>query len=387
MEHVAKPLPVIQPRGKRCYDQQTLLNDGSIAWAVGDQAALLAQAKEEPAVTRLQHPEVRYEVTDRCNAACIMCPRDLHKHGRPHGIMDLGCYKRSLDEVAALGAKQIVLIGFGEPLIDRTLEDKIAYAKRKGLRTYIISNISLLTKERSKRLIEAGLDELRASFLGMRTETYNRVMVHLDFQTSLDNLLTLLELRQAMGVRTPKLQVSYLVLPENEEDTQTFRDFWEPRADAIEIWKPHNFGDGRSYRERTEELTLKKTCGRPENGPLQIQWNGEIIPCCYDYNNQIVLGNAFEQPVLEILNNTKYRVLRIAHRRGEFKLVPYCDQCDQLLPHADALVYTNRHTLPPEEAVKLSNTDLYNLAEGRAIDPRSLSPTYGQGFGAADERR
>jgi len=91
---------------------------------------------------------------------------------------------------------------------------------------------------------------------------------------------------------------------------EAFRAFWEPRADAIEMWKPHNFGDGRSYRERHQTVELKTTCGRPENGPLQIQWDGEVIPCCYDYNNQIVLGNAFEQPVLDILNGEKYRFLR-----------------------------------------------------------------------------
>ena len=60
----------------------------------------------------------------------------------------------------------------------------------------------------------------------------------------------------------------------------------------------------------------KKTCGRPENGPLQIQWNGEVIPCCYDYNNQIILGNAFETPVMEILGGEKYEDLRDAHRKG-----------------------------------------------------------------------
>ena len=47
-------------------------------------------------------------------------------------------------------------------------------------------------------------------------------------------------------------------------------------------------------------------------------------------------------------------LLRYAHRMKKFSLFPYCDQCDQLLPHSDALVYTNRHNLPPEEAVKLS---------------------------------
>lgn len=147
--------------------------------------------------------------------------------------------------------------------------------------------------------------------------------------------------------------------------------------DALEIWRPHNFGDGRDYRERADDPSggcAKTSCGRPENGPLQIQWNGEVIPCCYDYNNKIVLGNAFSQPVLEILNGAKYRLLRYAHRVGKFQLFPYCDQCDQLLPHADALVFSNRHNLPPEVAVRLSNTDLYNLSDGKYMDGLSGKP-------------
>lgn len=367
--------------GKTCHDygDKHLMSDGSVDFSGANQQALLQRVALNAPITRLLHPEVRYEVTDRCNAACIMCPRDLHVHARPHGIMDLAAYQRSIDEVVALGATQVVLTGFGEPLIDSTLEDKIAYSKTKGLRTYIISNISLLTRERAASLIEAGLDELRASFLGMRPETYERVMIHLKFDVSMQNLLGLLEERERLASKTPKLQVSYIVLPENEQDTEAFRAFWEPRADAIEIWKPHNFGDGRDYRERLEDLGKKESCGRPMNGPLQIQWNGEVIPCCYDYNNQIVLGNAFERPVLEILNHPKYRLLRLAHREKKFALFPYCNQCDQLLARADALVYTNRHNLPPEEAVKLSNTDLYNLVDNKAMPPKQLSERYREG--------
>ena len=159
-----------------------------------------------------------------------------------------------------------------------------------------------------------------------------------------------------------------------------FKNYWEPKADAIEIWKPHNFGDGRNYRHRFESRETKNTCGRPENGPLQIQWNGEVIPCCYDYNNNIVLGNAFEQPVLDILNNDKYNLLRMAHSDKEFQLFPYCDQCDQLLPHTDALVYTNRHNLPKEIAVKMSNTDLYNLVDDEAFDINNFNEKYADGL-------
>lgn len=364
----------------RILGQPSLLDDGSVAWDGHDRTALLRSVAGDQPFTALRHPEVRYEVTDHCNAICIMCPRDKHEDGRPHGIMDLEKYKRSIDEVVSLGATRVVLQGFGEPLIDKTLEQKIAYAKKFNLNTYTITNGSLITRARAKALIEAGLDEMRVSFYGMSPETYNVVMERLDYHLATKNLLGFLEERAALGLKKPKLELSYLVMKENESDVDAFKEFWEPRADAIEIWKPHNYGDGRSYRERHEAVEIKATCGRPENGPLQIQWNGEIVPCCYDYNNQIVLGNAFESPVLDILNGEKYRLLRLSHRMKEFKLFPYCDQCDQLLPHADALVYTNKHNLPPEVAVRLSNTDLYDLVGDKEISTESVNERYRDGL-------
>lgn len=368
---------------KRAYDQETLLDDKSINWSGFSRDNLLARVRKEQldnGISRLRNSEVRFEVTDNCNAECIMCPRDLHKLGRPHGVMDLTKYKKSIDEVVNLGCKQVVLTGFGEPLVDKTLVQKVAYAHDKGLRTYIITNASLLTRKRAEGLISAGLDELRISFYGMRKESYETVMVGLKFDVTMSNLTGFLELRNEMGSKKPRLEISWLTLKENEADTELFQEYWEPRADAIEIWKPHNYGDGRSYRERSEEVALKNTCGRPENGPLQIQWNGEVVPCCFDYNNQIVLGNAFEQPVLEILNGEKYRLLRIALSEKKFSLFPFCNQCDQLLEHADALVYTNRHNLPKEVAVKMSNTSLYNLIDDKPFDDKDFSEKYADGL-------
>ena len=357
------------------YSTDSMMTDGSVSLSISDSRNLIARIPVDEPITKLLHPEVRYEVTDHCNATCIMCPRDKHEHGREHGIMDQKAYEKSIDEIVALGAQKIVLTGFGEPMLDKRLELKISYAKSKGLSTYIISNGSVLNSKRARSILEAGLDEIRVSFYGMRPETYNAVMQGLDFDRTMSGMLEFLRLRKEMKAST-RVQISYLELDENKSDTGIFREFWEPKVDAIEIWRPHNFGDGRDYRFREQAVEVKTTCGRPENGPLQIQWNGEVIPCCYDYNNQIILGNAFETSVLDILNGPKYRLLRYAHRMKEFNLFPYCDQCDQLLPHADALIYTNRHNLPAEEAVKLSNTDLYNLAEGKQLEKESMSQRY-----------
>ncbi|GAG26740.1 unnamed protein product, partial [marine sediment metagenome] len=257
--------------------------------------------------------------------------------------------------------------GFGEPMLDRHLEQKIKYAKSKGLRTYIITNGSALTPKRAYRLLMAGLDEMRVSFYGMESGTYNAVMRGLDFDRTVKNLMNFLAVRSSLKIDC-KMQLSYLVLSENKKDVDEFISFWQDKVDFIEVWKPHNFGDGKDFRQR---IGIKKTCGRPENGPLQIQWDGTVIPCCYDYNNQINLGNAFNDSIPDIMSGEKYEAIRDAHRKGEFYRFPYCDQCDQLLAHEDALVYTNRHDLPASEAVKLSNTDLYNLTDARDFESYS----------------
>ena len=368
------PIPLRNIDSNNRYSLKNLLSDGSINLNNAELVQALSKLSKEK-VTKLGHVEVRYEVTDRCNASCIMCPRDEHEHGREHGVMDQYKYERSIDEVVGLGATKVVLTGFGEPMLDKRLEDKIAYAKGKGLKTYFITNGSVLNDKRTRGILEAGIDEMRVSFYGMGKDTYNAVMKGLDYEKTRNGLLNFLKVRDQLGVAT-KVQLSYLVMSENEKDTNAFREYWETRVDALEIWRPHNFGDGRSFRNRTDDLAAKHTCGRPENGPLQIQWNGEVVPCCYDYNNKIVLGNAFEQPILEILNNSKYRLLRDIHQYGKFGIFPYCDQCDQLLPHSDALVYSNRHSLPPEEAVKLSNTDLYDLVNDQEININNLSDRY-----------
>lgn len=369
---VSKIIPIVS---EDRYSDKSILNDGSVVFPKGSGIELINLIPQDEPITKLLHPEVRYEVTDHCNATCIMCPRDKHEHAREHGIMNQELYEKSIDEVVLLGAEKVVLTGFGEPMLDKKLELKIKYAKSKGLSTYIISNGSVLNSKRARTILEAGLDEIRVSFYGMQEKSYNSVMKGLDFNKTISGMMDFINLRNELGAKT-KIQVSYLEMEENKEDTGLFREFWESKVDAIEIWRPHNFGDGRDYRERQESLEVKTSCGRPENGPLQIQWNGEVIPCCYDYNNKIILGNAFTTPVLDILNGPKYRLLRYAHRMGKFNLFPYCDQCDQLLPHADALIYTNRHNLPPEIAVKLSNTDLYNLEEGKQLEEEKISQRY-----------
>ena len=86
-------------------------------------------------------------------------------------------------------------------------------------------------------------------------------MKGLDFNRTMEGVLEFLRLRDEIKAPT-RIQMSYLELPENKSDTEEFRDFWGPKVDAVEVWKPHNFGDGRDYRERLTSSASDAPFGR-----------------------------------------------------------------------------------------------------------------------------
>ena len=83
------------------------------------------------------------ENTNHCNAECVMCPRDTLS--RKRGFMDFGLFEKIIKEASSEKRKPVThLHGFGEPLLDKLLPDRIQLAKNCGItRTYIVSNASL----------------------------------------------------------------------------------------------------------------------------------------------------------------------------------------------------------------------------------------------------
>ncbi|MFQ5671859.1 MAG: radical SAM/SPASM domain-containing protein [Nitrospinales bacterium] len=307
---------------------------------------------------KLSNPEVRIETTNMCNAACIMCPRE--KMDRLEGVMEMDLYKRIVDECKELGASAVFLGGFGEPLMDPMIVERIRYVKQQGMFCNFISNGSLWDETLAREIIEAGLDEIRFSFYGQDKTVYEEVHRGLNFEITRNNIYNLINLRKTLGSKTPTVMVYFLNLSQNHAHLEAFREEWEPVADFIEIWEPHNFTNGRNYRD-LDVPRKKESCGRPKNGPLQFQYDGTMIPCCYDYAGKAVLGDCREQSIPEILRGEKYEALRQAHANEDYSQQPLCDNCDQLLEHSDALIYTNRHNLPAEEAVLLTNSNHYQL--------------------------
>jgi radical SAM protein with 4Fe4S-binding SPASM domain len=122
-------------------------------------AAELARCVAEGQPYRLL--DLKLYLTRRCNLRCLMCNAWAQdSDGRDE--LSTGEIFRCIDEAAALGLANLKLFG-GEPLMRRDLESIVTHAAGLGIRCTLISNGTLLNRQRAQALVTAGLAQLDLS--------------------------------------------------------------------------------------------------------------------------------------------------------------------------------------------------------------------------------
>lgn len=299
--------------------------------------------------------DARFEITTKCNYNCIICPRD--KLTRKKETISFELFKLLFDKVI-LETNQyntLTFPGMGEPLLDKTLNKKIEYAKnrKKDLSILILTNGSLLTVKKFKELENLGVNSVRVSFYGNDPESYSRVhgvKNNSFFAKVRDNLVKI-----SKNKLTTKLLLTFNAVGGNNDGyIKDWINFWSSKADLIEVWRPHNWVDGRNYRKVQKEKL--KTCGRPFKGPLQVQVDGTVNMCCFDFDGKLTLGDLKKQTLKQIFSSPLYKKIVQCHRSGDFsgsRLI--CNICDQRnIDKSDVMIYNSKFDI--EKRVKMIST-------------------------------
>jgi MoaA/NifB/PqqE/SkfB family radical SAM enzyme len=273
------------------------------------------------------------ENTNLCNAECVMCPRELLS--RKRGFMDFGLFEKIIREVSGLKRKPVThLHGFGEPMLDKLLPDRIRLAKACGIKhTYIVSNASLLSPEMSRKIIDAGLDQMKISFYGTDEASYNNTMKRLDFNVTFQNVKDFLRIRKEMKRRHPRLILQYLPTETNQARTDEFRALWEPlidkqAGDCLNVATLHNYGGGRTYNRMGKKIVT--VCYFPWTS-MSVLWDGRVVTCCMDSNGVQVLGDLNSQTVKEVWMGPVLTGVRDDFKKLRYDAYPVCQSCDWVL--------------------------------------------------------
>jgi MoaA/NifB/PqqE/SkfB family radical SAM enzyme len=326
---------------------------------VGNPAPCLGardKAMSTPAATLPD--EVYIEVTNRCNSRCQTCVRTFAIQ-EPLRDLELELFRSVVDQIPVL--RRVVLHGVGEPLLHPDLEAMISHLKARPDTPHVLfnSNAILLTAERQKGLIEAGVNEFRVSTDAAHRDLYRRIRGVDGFVQMVENVGAFARRIAELGTG-PVLSLWFTAMHENlGELPELVRIAHQLDVNEVYVQRLVYNGLGMASREQslyramqaTEEQSLREAevlaaslgitfrasgattprdsllspdgdkrpwsqCRRPTT-LTYISANGNVLPCCFspfttnDYQG-LILGNVMETPLSEIWGSASYNRFRAA---------------------------------------------------------------------------
>ena len=285
------------------------------------------------------------EPSSLCNLHCPLCAVGAGKLTRPQGHMPLEQYRRILDRMGPY-LLHLTLWNQGEPFLHPDLIEMIRYAKSKKMTVLTSTNGHFLDDIRTaEQLVRSGLDDLIISLDGISEQTYQGYRKGGDLDRVLRGIRTLVKAKRRLRMSRPFIELQFLIMRQNQHEIGPFRALAKKLgADriALKTLQVETLQEARTYLPRRRSFRRY----RVDNGTVRLRgklshhcrwiWfcpvinsDGTVCPCCFDKDNQMPLGNAFDdQPMAEIWHGRAYRSFRnrILTARNR---IPLCHNCSE----------------------------------------------------------
>ena len=286
---------------------------------------------------------INIDPSDACNFRCKFCPTGdralMRKVGRPLKVMDLGLYKKIIDDICMFDhpIKVLRLYKDGEPLMNPNIVEMIQYAKESKCsdRIDITTNASLLTPEISKGIVEAGLTRINISVEGVSAKQYADFSNYkINFPRFIDNIKYLYGNRKGCEII---IKTNGDTLDEKEK--QDFLDLFGNIADGVFIehimscWPEFDMKDGLVanneygiYGQKIEEVSVCPYIFYS----FSINSDGKASACFLDWSKKLIIGDVTEESVVAIWNSNRLKELQKMMLRKDRKQHAVCGECGQM---------------------------------------------------------
>ncbi|MBU3176434.1 radical SAM protein [Clostridium estertheticum] len=277
--------------------------------------------------------------TTYCNFKCIYCGHSLghskmkEKYDFVPQNMSIETYKEIIEQIKEFPdkLKMLSLTGQGEPLINKELPLMVKLAKEANIaeRIEIITNASLLTKEMSDALIEAGIDTVRVSLQGLSADKYKKICgASIDFEQFMKNIKYFYSRKKTTNFFVKIMDVC-LDVGEEKKFYELFGDCTDrmyiekmlPAYEGVDITKDMSVEYDRYGRKNKKRIV----CPLPFY-MLGIFPNGDVEPCDTIYK-PTVLGNVREDKLINMWNGKSLREFRQIQLKGERCGNKRCSTC------------------------------------------------------------
>lgn len=257
--------------------------------------------------------KVYIEPTNRCNIECITCIRNSWPGIL--GDMDMKLFGNILSQLEqSPSVNEVILGGFGEPLLHPHILEMIEGLKKLGLKVKITTNAMLIDEELAKELVALRVDDLMVSSDGISEEKFSEIRKKGDLKNIKNNIKRLNEIKKQEKTIFPRIGIEFVMMKKNQDEIKELPSFakeldafcvlvtnllphteemakeilydsplapQEKPADAPMIWPSplKSFGSMGTVDFPRMKWGAYRRCRFVERKTTVIGWDGRLAPC------------------------------------------------------------------------------------------------------------
>ncbi len=281
---------------------------------------------------------------------CVMCPRTTEMHRKiEHMSMsvfkkvsdeishhntntfndwvcfiekELGVYKNEKGEIPFyyyISSQAVTMHGFGEPLLDPFLKDRVEILANRGIPTYLSCNPSNINTKKIESLFQAGLNYIKFSIDSLSDEKMKEIRgPHANYNHSHRKIMQLLDIKEKEGYDSTIVVCMIKLSKKQNKEADKFLQTWKDKN----VFSYIKSQDNQWYFQEQDNENAKshyasQYCEFPWTS-LSVMVDGTVVPCTQDYNCEMSMGNIKDKSLKEIWNSDKYREFRKMHVKGKF---------------------------------------------------------------------
>jgi len=283
------------------------------------------------------------ELTNVCNADCIMCPRGTMDRRIQNMAFEI--LEKIVKDCQGQPVKKINLFWMGDSPCHPRFVEYLRYARKNlpGVKLYLSTNAGLLFEEKSRAIIdEQLLDVINFDIDGFTKETYEAIRRDVKFDAVMKHTHFFVNYRKEKRARKPQTRVTIIKMKPTAAEIPAFVQYWKPRVDRVDV-NSYNTWLGRFDDLNVgDELTQSQegyfdfACTHPWD-ELVIGADGRASLCCLDYELKAQVGDIRRQTVAEIWKGDILQNYRNLQLQNRYEDIAICKGCNAHIYQTDKL--------------------------------------------------
>ena len=274
---------------------------------------LLCETEKRQRTARVRsYPYVAtLDVTNLCNLRCPFCPTGAKRDaGRAERSMPLSVVDDMLAEIGdyLISAN---LFNWGEPFVNPQIAEIVERIHAGGVFTQISSNLSISRQSAILDAARAGLDYLMISTSGATQDIYAQYHRHGRLAVLLDNVRAVIDLKKQLRLRTPIVELKYLLFRHNAHEVEAARAQAEELG--VDVFRVVAGGGEPEWLveapEAAPSVAPTKLCHQLWH-VMVVNPDARVSPCCYLYFKEDDFGDLSQSTVREARNSARYVTAR-----------------------------------------------------------------------------